>query len=155
MPSRQASNHEACDCQRGRRQGRSLKIYKFAAPPQGVIGKEHHSAESEDSGRPPHCRRPLQIRAKNASFSCLNSSITFLHATFAKSAKMDPVRTALEAQLRQNRPKRLYRHQHKKHIQKVSRKDYKTEAQHLPNQAFRFKRLHFLSSAASAEKYSK
>ena len=26
LPSRQASNHEACDCQRGRRQGRSLKI---------------------------------------------------------------------------------------------------------------------------------
>ena len=26
LPRRQASNHEACDCQRGRRQGRSLKI---------------------------------------------------------------------------------------------------------------------------------
>ena len=27
LPSRQASNHKACDCQRGRRQGRSLKIF--------------------------------------------------------------------------------------------------------------------------------
>ena len=27
LPSRQASNHEACDCQRGRGQGRSLKIW--------------------------------------------------------------------------------------------------------------------------------
>jgi len=37
-------------------------------------------------------------------------------------------------------------------MQKVSKKDATTEAQHLPNQAFRLKGLHFFSFAASAKK---
>ena len=59
------------------------------------------------------------------------------------------------AQIRQNRAKSPSRKQHEKHIQKVSKKNVKTEAQHLPNQAFRLKGLHFLSFAASAKKCSK
>ena len=55
--------------------------HKIRRTPAGGAGREWTSspcsAESEDSGRPPHCRRPLQIRAKNASFSCLNFSTLF------------------------------------------------------------------------------
>ena len=47
------------------------------------------------------------------------------------------------------------RQQLKRHIQKASKHDAKTEAQHLPSQAFRLKGLHFLSFAASAKKCSK
>ena len=61
----------------------------------------------------------------------------------------------LEARIRQNRTKSPSRKQHEKHIQKVSKKDAKTEAQHLPNQAFRLKGLHFLRFAAAAKKCSK
>ena len=43
----------------------------------------------------------------------------------------------------------------KRNIQKVSENNAKTEAQHFPNQAFRLKRQHFLSFAASAKKCAK
>ena len=62
---------------------------------------------------------------------------------------------SLGPQIRQNRTKSPYRKQHKKHMQKVSKYNAKPEAQHLPKQAFRLKRLHFLSFAASSEKCSK
>ena len=134
-------------------EGVALKIRRT---PAGGAGRDWDqspfSAESEDSGRPPHCRRPLRIRAKNASFSCLNSSMSFLHAKFAKSAKID---SPLDARIRQNRTKSPSRKQHKKHMQKVSKHNAKPEAHYLPKQAFRLKRLHFLSFAASAKKYSK
>ena len=32
LPNHQASNQEACNCQRGRRQGRSLKIFSRKSP---------------------------------------------------------------------------------------------------------------------------
>jgi hypothetical protein len=57
--------------------------------------------------------------------------------------------------MRQNRAKSPFRKQHEKHIQKKAKKMQKTEAQHLPNQAFRLKWLHFLNFAASAKKCSK
>ena len=40
LPSHEASNHEACDCQRERRQGRSLKIYRFSKFSSGFNGLE-------------------------------------------------------------------------------------------------------------------
>ena len=67
--------------------------------------------------------------------------------------KIDPNRDPLwKAKIHQNRTKSPSRKQHEKHIQGVSQKNAKTEAQHLPNQAFRLKGLHFLSFAASAKK---
>ena len=48
--------------------GRSLKIRRTPAGGAGVMKLSHHSAESAYSSRPPPCRRPLRIRAKNVSF---------------------------------------------------------------------------------------
>ena len=66
---------------------------RFAAPPQGeqgVIKSTHHSAESEDSGRPPHCRRPLPKVFQKSSIFEPQFQHAFLHAKYAKTVKMDP-----------------------------------------------------------------
>ena len=141
---------------RGRRQ--RAEPLRFAAPPQGepgVNGFSLCSAESKDSGRPPHNRRPLPKVLLKSSISRINSSMSFLHSKFAKSTKMNSKRTPLGAPNPLKSKKKPARKQHKKHMQKVSKNNAKLEAQHLPKQAFHLKGLHFLRFAASAEKRAK
>ena len=116
-----------------------------------MIRPTHHSAESEDSGRPPPCRWPLQIRAENASFPDLNFSTLFVMQSLQICEHMFQNGPSLGPQICENRRKSPSRKLHEKHIQKVSKHRVKTEARHLPKQAVRLKRLHFLSFATSAK----
>ena len=93
LPRRQASNQEARNCQRGRRQGRSLKI--FAAPPQGeqgVIKLSHDLQNLKSSAGLPTAAGPSQKSSKSHPFFAPNFSMSFLDAKIAKSTKIDPKR---------------------------------------------------------------
>ena len=78
------------------------------------------------------------------------------HAKFAKSVKKcskgDPLWKPRSANIRQ---KCLLESNIKNTFKKISKNDATTEAQHLPNKAFRLKGLHFLRFATSAKKCSK
>ena len=74
----------------GRRRDIALKIRRTLA---GGAGRDwtHSpcSAESEDSGRSPHCRQPLpKVFHKTLVFS-VNFGMSLLHAKFAKPTRSD------------------------------------------------------------------
>ena len=152
----QASQMATRGAQRGRRQ--KAWNLRFAAPPQGeqgVIEATHHALQNlHSSAGLSTAAGPSQKSLKSYQFSRLTFSAFFFMQNLLKLSGFQhgPL---LEAQIRQNRAKSPPRKQSKKHIRKVCRNHAKSEAQHLPNQAFRLKWSHFLSFAASAKKCSK
>ena len=73
--------------------------HKIRRTPAGGAGRDWNyspfSAESEDSGRPPHCRRPLPKVFQKSSIFEPHFKHAFFHAKFTKSVEIDPKRDPL------------------------------------------------------------